>query len=86
MDDSAIIYEEVKGSYNEDVKATQNDEKTKTVPKIFHEKNVTCKTQNFYILVSFLLITMVLLIAASIYYYLIKYRAKQKQLLGEVLY
>ena len=77
MDDSAIIYEEVTESYNEEVKATQNDEKTKTVLKIFHEKNVTCKTQNFYILVSFLLTTMVLLIAARIYCYLIKYPVKQ---------
>ena len=36
-----------------------------------------CKTQNFYILLAFLLITMALLIAVSIYWYLIKYRAKQ---------
>ena len=45
------------------------------------KKNATCKTQNFYILLAFLLITIVLLIAVSIYCYLIKYRAKQKHLL-----
>ena len=47
----------------------------------FNEKKATCKTQNFYILLSFLLITIALLIAFSIYCYLIKYRAKQKHLL-----
>ena len=35
----------------------------------------------FYILLAFLLITIALLIAVSIYCYLIKYRAKQKHLL-----
>ena len=39
----------------------------------FNEKNITCKTQSFYILLTFLLITIVLLIAVSIYCYLIKY-------------
>ena len=33
----------------------------------FNEKNITCKTQNFYILLAFLLITITLLIAVSIY-------------------
>ena len=37
--------------------------------------------QNFYILLAFLLITIVLLIGVSIYCYLLKYRAKQKHLL-----
>ena len=37
--------------------------------------------QNFYILLAFLLITIALLIAVSIYCYLRKYRAKQKHLL-----
>ena len=46
-----------------------------------NEKKATCKTQNFYILLAFLLITIALLIAVSIYCYLIKYRAKQKHLL-----
>ena len=42
---------------------------------------MTCETQNFYILFAFLLITIVLLIAVSIYCFLIKCQAKQKQLL-----
>ena len=37
--------------------------------------------ENFYILLTFLLITIALLRAFSIYCYLIKYRAKQKHLL-----
>ena len=48
-------------------------EETKTVPTNFNEKNKTCKTQSFYILLVFLLITIALLIAVSIYCYLIKY-------------
>ena len=51
-------------------------EKTKSIPK-----NITCKTQNSYLLLSFLLITIALLIAVSIFYYLIKYLAKQNYLL-----
>ena len=47
----------------------------------FNKKKATCKTQNFYILLAFLLITIALLIAVSIYCYLIKYQAKQKNLL-----
>ena len=47
----------------------------------FNEKEATCKTQNFYILLSFLLITVTFLTANSIYCYLIKYRAKGKHLL-----
>ena len=39
----------------------------------FNEKKATCKVQNFYILLAFLLITIALLIAVSIYCYLIKY-------------
>ena len=44
----------------------------------FNEKKAACKTQNFYILLAFLLISIALLIAVSIYCYLIKYQAKQK--------
>ena len=44
----------------------------------FNEKKTNCKMQNFYILVGFLLITIALLIAVIIYWYLIKYQAKQK--------
>ena len=49
-------------------------------------KNITCKTQNVYILFAFSSITVALLIAVSIYCYLLKYRSKQKHLLREVLY
>ena len=42
---------------------------------------VACKTQNLYFLLGSLLIIVALLIAVSIYYYLIKYRATQKHLL-----
>ena len=45
------------------------------------KKNPACKTQNVYILLAFLLITIALLIAVNIYWYLIRYRAKQKNLL-----
>ena len=47
----------------------------------FSEQNITCKTQSFYILLTFLLITITLLIDLSIYCYLIKYQGKQKHLL-----
>ena len=47
----------------------------------FNEKNITCKTQNFFILLGFLLITISLLIAVSVYCHLMKYWAKQKHLL-----
>ena len=43
----------------------------------FNEKNITCKTQNFYTVITFLLITITLLIAVSIHCYLIKYRTKR---------
>ena len=66
MDDSAIICDKVIESYKE---------------TNFNEKKAVCKTQNLYILIAFLLITITLLIAVSIYCYLIKYQAKQKHLL-----
>ena len=50
-----------------------DNQETKTIPKNFNEKNITCKTHNFYILIAFLLITIALLMAVSIYCYLIKY-------------
>ena len=68
MDDSAI-------TCDEDTEAMLYDETN------FNEKKATCKTQNFYILLAFLLITIALLRAVGIYCYLIKYREKQKQLL-----
>ena len=66
MDDSAIICDEI-------IK--------ETAPTNSNENEATCKTQNFYILLAFLVITTALLIAVSIYRYLIKHRAKQKHLL-----
>ena len=52
-----------------------------TVPINLNENKTNCKMQNFYILLAFLLITIALLIAVSIYCYLIKYQAKPKDLL-----
>ena len=69
MDDLAITCNEIIESY---------DEETKNIPTNFNEKNITCKTQNFYVLFIFSLITIALLVAVSIYCYLIKYRAKKK--------
>ena len=67
MDDSVVTCDEIIESYNEEMN--------------FNEKKVACKTQNFYILLAFLLITIALLIAISIYCYLIKYQRKQNHLL-----
>ena len=47
----------------------------------FNETNKTCKTKKFYILLTFWLITIALLIAVSIYCCLMKYCAKKKHLL-----
>ena len=52
-------------------------DETKTVLTNFNEKKATCKTQNFYILLGFLLITNVYLLAVSIYCYFIRYQAKK---------
>ena len=49
--------------------------------KLFQQilmKKATCKRQNFYSLLVFLLMTIAVLIAVSIHYYLINYQAKQK--------
>ena len=67
MDDSVVICDEAKESY---------DEETKPIPINFNEK--TYKTQSFYILLIFLLITIKLLKAVSIYCYLIKKSSKTK--------
>ena len=56
-------------------------EEKETIPTNFNERKVTYKTQNFYILLAFLLITIALLIAVSVYCYLTKYQGKQKILL-----
>ena len=89
MDNSAIMCDKVIESQAEDVedvKMWKSYDETKAVPTNFHEQNKTCKKQSFYILLAFLLISIALLIAVSIYCYLIKYQAKQKHLLREVLY
>ena len=58
----------------------ENIDTTKTVPANFIEKKVACETKNFYILLIFLLIAIALLIAVSIYYYLVQHWTKQKHL------
>ena len=63
MDDSTIICGEVIKSFNEEIES---------IPTNFKEKKVMCKTQSFYILFAFILITLALLVAVSIYCYLIK--------------
>ena len=68
MDDSAIMCDKIIESYEEEIN--------------FNERKVTCKMQNFYILLAILLITIALLIIISIYCYLIKYRGKQNHLLS----
>ena len=45
-------------------------------------KKANCKTKKFYILLSFLLYAILLLIAVSSYCCVIKYKAKQKHLLS----
>ena len=72
MDDSAITCDEVIDSYKEE---------TETISTNFKRKNVTFRTQNLYNLLAFLLTTITLLRVVSIYFYLIKYQAKQKHLL-----
>ena len=44
------------------------------------KKQKNCKMQKIYILLAFLLITIALLIVASIYCYVVRFRAKQKHL------
>ena len=48
-----------------DAGAKSYDEETKPVPTSFNENNMTCKTQNTYVLHAFLLITITLFIAVS---------------------
>ena len=76
MDDSAIVCHEV---IDLDAKlCPKYYDETKTIPTNFNKKKVNWKMQNFYILLAFLLITIALLIAVSIYFSLAKFRAKQK--------
>ena len=76
IDSSVITCDEIIGA-----ETKSNDEETKIVPTNFNKKNIASKTQNFYILLAFLLITIALLIAVSTSWHLIKYRTKQKDLL-----
>ena len=62
MNDSAIICDEVIESFDEEIN--------------FNEKKAIWKTDNFYILLAFLLVTIALLTAINIYYYLIIYQGK----------
>ena len=48
------------------------DAETKTAPLNFNKKNINGETKSFHILLTILLISVVLLIAVSIYCYLIK--------------
>ena len=57
MDDSVITWDEI-------ICAEETN---------FNEKYITCKTQNFYILLAFLFIAIALLIAVNVYCYLITY-------------
>ena len=66
MDDSAIKYDEM---IYADVEAKSNDEETKAFPTNFNKKIQLIRTQNFYISLTFSLITIALLIAASTSYH-----------------
>ena len=66
MEYLAIMCSEVIESY---------EKETKTISTNFNEKKANFKTQNFHILLAFLLITIGLFIAVRIYCYLIKCKA-----------
>ena len=57
MGDSAILCDEIVESY---------EEETKTIAANFNEKKAACKTQNFSILLEFLLISIALLIKITV--------------------
>ena len=71
INDSLITCDEII-----DAEAKFNNEERKTILK-----NTTCKTKSFYIQIVFSLTKLALLIAASIYCYVLKYKEKQKLLL-----
>ena len=52
-------------------------EETKNIPTNFNEKKEPCKTKFLYLL-PFLLVIIALLIAVTIYCYLMQYKSKQK--------
>ena len=57
MDNLAITPDEIIESFSKE---------TKTIPKSVNENKAICKTQNFYILLTFLSITVALSIAVNI--------------------
>ena len=57
------------------------NKKQKQLQQILMKNHAICKPKTFYILLVFSLITVVLLIAVSIYCYLVKYQAKKIHLL-----
>ena len=63
------------------MKLSSHSTNKETIPKNFNEEKTTCKTQNFYILLAILSITITLLIAVSICCHLIKYREIQTHFL-----
>ena len=65
MDDSAITCDEIREPYEEDAEAKLYDE-TKTIRTNFNERKTTSKTQSFYILLAFSLITIALLMTVNI--------------------
>ena len=58
-------------------------EPTKTLQIIFKHRRGTCKMKNFYILLAFSLINILLLITVGSFYYYqhVKHRSKQKKIL-----
>ena len=77
MDDSAIMCDEIKDADAEaklNNEAKRNNDETK---KKLMKKKATCKTENFYILLVLLIITIAFLIPVRIYCYLLKHQVKQ---------
>ena len=64
MDDSVITCDEIIESY---------DKETKIIPTNFNGKKATYKTKTLYILLTFLLITIALLIAVNNYCCMVKH-------------
>ena len=64
-------------TFDETIDTKSYDEETTTIPTNFNENNAICKTQSFYILLAFVLITIAFLIAVNFCCYLIKYEVKQ---------
>ena len=75
MDGLLIIREEV---IDADAEAKSTDEAKLYDQTNFNEKNITCKTRNFYIFFCIFInhYSIALLITVSIHYYLMKYQAK----------